>query len=182
MFKHERNKKLYEDVLHEVAKRHQIEIIELSVMPDHIHTVVIIPPAMSVFKALQLLKGVSARELFKRRTYFRRRYPKGHFWSSGKFYRSVGDADEETVLQYVRDQRLQQTSLDVFPTTTTGALQVTQAYMPERMSQHKPAIIVGFIFHIMFFLSLIGMLTGFSTLLELKDDKNIIDFFDYPYS
>ena len=122
MFKRERNKKLCEDVLHEVAKRHHIEIVELSVMPDHIHTVVGIPPTMSVSKALQLLKGASARELFKRRTYFRRRYPKGHFWSSGKFYRSVGDADAETVLQYVRDQRLQQTSLDVFPTTTTGAL------------------------------------------------------------
>jgi hypothetical protein len=33
----------------------------------------------------------------------------------GKFYRSVGDADAETVLQYVRDQRLEQTSLNNFP-------------------------------------------------------------------
>jgi len=46
---------------------------------------------------------------------------KDYFWSPGKFYRSVGDADAETVLQYVQDQRLQQTSLDVFPTTTKGA-------------------------------------------------------------
>jgi len=40
MFKREENKKLCEEVLHEVAKRQGIEIIELSVMPDHIHTVV----------------------------------------------------------------------------------------------------------------------------------------------
>ena len=115
MFKRERNKKLCEDVLHEVAKRHKIEITELSVMSDHIHLVVGIPPTMSVSKALQLLKGASARELFKRRTYFRCRYPRGHFWSPGKFYRSVGDTDAETVLQYVRDQRLEQTSLSDFP-------------------------------------------------------------------
>ena len=115
MFKRESNKKLCEDVLHEVAKRHNIEITELSVMSDHIHIVVCISPTMSVSKALQLLKGASARELFKRRTYFRCRYPKGHFWSSGKFYRSVGDADAETVLQYVRDQRLEQKSLNDFP-------------------------------------------------------------------
>jgi putative transposase len=75
MFKQEENKKLCEDVLYEVAKRHNIEITELSVMPDHIHIVVGIPPIMSVSKALQLLKGASARELFKRRTYFRCRYP-----------------------------------------------------------------------------------------------------------
>ena len=75
-------------------------------MPDHIHTVVGIPPTMSVSKALQLLKGTSSRELFKRKPNFRKRYPKGHLWSPGKFYRSVGDTDAETAIQYVRDQRL----------------------------------------------------------------------------
>ena len=115
MFKQEENKKLCEEVLYEVAKRHNIEITELCVMSDHIHIVVVIPPTMCVSKALQLLKGASAHELFKRRTYFRCRYPKGNFWSPGKFYRSVGDADAETVLQYVRDQRLEQTSLNDFP-------------------------------------------------------------------
>jgi len=121
MFKREENKKLCEEVLHEVAKRHKIEITELSVMPDHIHTVVGIPPTMSVSKALQLLKGTSSRELFKRKPNFRKRYPKGHLWSPGKFYRSVGDTDAETAIQYVRDQRLEQTSLDLLPTTANRA-------------------------------------------------------------
>ncbi len=57
MFKREESKKLCEEVLHEVAKRHKIEITELSVMHDHIHTVIGIPPTMSVSKALQLFKG-----------------------------------------------------------------------------------------------------------------------------
>lgn len=115
MFKQEKNKKLCEEILYGIAKRHNIEIIEISVMSDHIHIVVRIPPTMSVSKALQLLKGASAHELFKKRTYFRCRYPKGHFWSPGKFYRSVGDADTETVINYVRDQRLEQKSLKDFP-------------------------------------------------------------------
>jgi putative transposase len=84
-------------------------------MPDHIHTIAIIPPTMSVSQAFQLLKGASSHELFKRKPNFRCRYPKGHLWSPGKFYRSVGDADAETVLQYVRDQRLEQKSLNDFP-------------------------------------------------------------------
>ncbi len=122
MFKREENKKLCEEVLHEVAKRHKIEIVELSVMPDHVHTVVGIPPTMSVSKALQILKGASSRELFKRKPHFKCRYHTGHFWSPGKFYRSIGDTDTETVIQYVRDQRLQQTMLDVFPNPIKGAL------------------------------------------------------------
>jgi len=36
---------------------------------------------------------------------FRLRYPQGHFWSPGTFYRTVGDADAETVIQYVHDSR-----------------------------------------------------------------------------
>ena len=114
----EENKKLCEEILREVAERHNIKITELSVMPDHVHTVVGVPPTMSVSKALQLLKGASSNELFKRKPNFRLRYPKGHLWSPGKFYRSVGDTDAETAIQYVRDQRLQQTSLDSLPTTT----------------------------------------------------------------
>ena len=121
MFKREENKKLFEEVLYEVAKRHNIEITKLSVMSDHIHTVVGISPTMSVSKALQLLKGAWCREIFKRRPHFRCRYPEGYLWSPGKFYSSVGDVNVETVLQNVRDQRLQQTMLDIFPITTKGA-------------------------------------------------------------
>jgi len=115
MFRGTGNKKLCEDILHEVAQRHNIGIVELSVMPDHIHTVVRLPPTMSVSQALHLLKGASSYELFRRQPLFRYRYSHGSFWSPGKFYRSVGDADAETVLEYVRNQRLQQSSLDDYP-------------------------------------------------------------------
>ncbi|MCJ7697308.1 MAG: IS200/IS605 family transposase [Thermoplasmata archaeon] len=115
MFIKEENKKLCEDILYEVATRHNIGIVELSVMPDHVHTVVQLPVTMSVAQALHLLKGASSHELFKRQPRFRLRYSRGNFWSPGKFYRSVGDADMNTVLDYVRNQRLQQTSLNDFP-------------------------------------------------------------------
>ena len=121
MFMKEENKKLCEEILEEVAERHKIEIEELSVMPDHIHAVVGIPTTMSVSQALHLLKGASSRELFKQKPNFRKRYPRGHLWSPGKFYRSVGDADIETIVQYVRYQRLQQTSLDDFPSLVLPA-------------------------------------------------------------
>lgn len=79
MFRGKGNKKLCEEILHEVAAMHNIGMIELSVMPDHIHTVVLIPPTMSVSKALQLLKGASSCELFRRQPLFRCRYARGSF-------------------------------------------------------------------------------------------------------
>jgi putative transposase len=115
MFRGKGNKKLCEDILHQVAQRHKIGIIELSVMPDHIHIVVELPPTMSVSQAFHLLKGASSYELFRQQPLFRYRYSRGSFWSSGKFYRSVGDADTATVLEYVKNQRLQQASLNDYP-------------------------------------------------------------------
>jgi putative transposase len=115
MFRGKGNKKLCEDILHEVAQRHNIGIVELSVMPDHVHIVVQLPPTMSVSKALQLLKGASSYELFRRQPLFRYRYSRGSFWSPGKFYRSVGGTDAVTVLEYVRNQRLLQSSLYDYP-------------------------------------------------------------------
>ena len=115
MFRGKGNKKLCEDILHEVAERHDIRIVELSVMSDHIHVVAQLPPTMSVSQALHLLKGASSYELFRRQPLFRYRYSRGSFWSPGKFYRSVGDADAATVVEYVKNQRLQQTSLYDYP-------------------------------------------------------------------
>jgi REP-associated tyrosine transposase len=115
MFRDKGNKKLCEDILHEVAERHNIEIAELSVMPDHVHIVVQLPPTMSVSEVLHLLKGASSYELFRRQPLFRYRYSHSSFWSPGKFYRSVGDTDAATVLDYVRNQRLLRSSLYDYP-------------------------------------------------------------------
>ncbi|MDI6903491.1 MAG: transposase, partial [Methanocellales archaeon] len=59
-------------------------------------------------------KGASAYELFRIEPKFRLRYPKGHFWSPGKFYRSIGDVDIQTTANYVREQAAMQTSLSIF--------------------------------------------------------------------
>jgi putative transposase len=100
-------------VLEETAHRHGICFVELAVMPDHVHSIADCPPTMSQVKALNLLKGASAREFFKQYPQFRMRYPKGNFWSPGKGGRTVGDVDKETVIDYVRRQA-EQTALTDF--------------------------------------------------------------------
>lgn len=114
MFNKEKHKNLCENILRTVAERHSIRIIEMAVMPDHLHLIVDIPPTMSISQAFHVLKGASAHELFKRQPKFRLRYPGGHFWSPGKFYRTVGDADAETTINYVRNHKTNQATLGEF--------------------------------------------------------------------
>ena len=50
-------KNLCEACIRKVAKRHNIKILVMSVMPDHVHALVTLPKGMNDEKALQLLKG-----------------------------------------------------------------------------------------------------------------------------
>lgn len=68
-----------ESILREIAQRWQIDILELSVMPEHVHAVVALKPTMTVSKALNLLKGASSHALFEFEPKFRKRYYAGNF-------------------------------------------------------------------------------------------------------
>ena len=104
LFRKEAHKQDMENILQQIAAEYRMKLLELAVMPDHIHTVVEVPPAMSLGKASNLLKGRSAYEFFRKHPSMRLRYPQGHLWSRGKFYRTTGDIDLEKTRWYVRHQ------------------------------------------------------------------------------
>jgi putative transposase len=90
-----------EQFLYEIALQYGFEIYELQVMPDHVHLFVEIPPTMSVSKALQLFKGISSYKLSRQHPWLRKHFREGHFWSPGKFFRSVGNVTAETIQHYI---------------------------------------------------------------------------------
>ena len=89
--------------IEEACKRHKIEIKILKVMNEHIHMIVDCPRTMSVAKLLQIIKGFSAYLMFRLVPNFRKRYPKGHFWSEGYFCVSCG-SDFERAMKYIENQ------------------------------------------------------------------------------
>ena len=91
-----------ERFIREACERHNFEIYELSVQPDHVHLFCDIPPSMNVSKALQLLKGYSSYALLKKHPWLRRYFRKGHFWSPGKFFRSVGNVTSDVIQNYIK--------------------------------------------------------------------------------
>jgi len=106
MFRNIMFREICKDAIHLVARRHNIEILELAVMEEHIHAVVQLPPWMSQSKAIQFLKGGSSYEIFRMIPNFRLRYPKGSLWSKGNFKDSVGRQTTEAVQKYVREQQI----------------------------------------------------------------------------
>ena len=104
MFRKEEYKNLAGACIRKAACENDIEIVELNIMPDHLHVFVKIPLTMTPSRALQLLKGRSAFLFFRNHTKARFRYPQGHLWSRGKFVSSVGYSDVETTINYIKNQ------------------------------------------------------------------------------
>ena len=106
MFRKLKYKNLAEGCIRKAANEHKIEIIELSVMPDHVHCEVSIPLTMTPSKALQLIKGRRSYVFFRAHPRARLRYPQGHLWSRGKFAASIGYSDVEKTRTYIRNQEI----------------------------------------------------------------------------
>jgi len=104
MFSKFEYKNLITACIRKAAKEHNIEIVEINVMPDHLHILAKLSLTMTPSHALQLLKGRSAYLFFRAHPKARLRYPNGHLWSRGKFAASVGYSDIPTTMYYIQHQ------------------------------------------------------------------------------
>jgi putative transposase len=94
----------FERILFDVAGEHGWKIVELAVLPDHVHVIIRSRKPEHPSRILFFLKGRSSYELFRKHPNLRLRYPKGHLFSRGKFGRTIG-VDIEVERRYVRGQK-----------------------------------------------------------------------------
>ena len=80
-----------EQILRRAAEEYGFWIEAMEVDEDHVHLYLEIPPQKSVGKSIGILKSVSARMMFKRFSYFRRKLWKGELWGDSYFVRTVGE-------------------------------------------------------------------------------------------
>ena len=95
-----------------------VEVLELSIQPDHVHAVVSIPPKYAVSSVMGYMKGKLAIRLFDRYEKLGRRYWGRHLWSRGYCVSTVG-LDEEQIRKYVvwqekREKRLEAIQGELF--------------------------------------------------------------------
>ena len=93
----------YEQALKEAANAKEWQILELAVMPEHVHTAIRTTKPENPSYILFYLKGRSSYIMFRKHPNLRLRYPKGHLWSRGNYCRTVGQ-DIERARDYIRNQ------------------------------------------------------------------------------
>ncbi|MGH9070018.1 MAG: IS200/IS605 family transposase [Acidimicrobiales bacterium] len=90
------------EIIAEVAVELGAAIIEVEVMPDHVHLLVEIPPTVALSRFVGLLKGRSSRLL---RQEFVHLHRMAALWSPSWFVSTVGGAPLEVVRRYVENQK-----------------------------------------------------------------------------
>ena len=77
----------------------------MEIPTDHLHMVVRGTPSLAPKDVMQVVKSISAREFFRLYPKVRERYFwGGKLWTQSYFVETIGNANEETIRQYVQAQ------------------------------------------------------------------------------
>ena len=91
------------EIVQNVAEAYGMEIDAMEVMEDHVHIILSAPPRYSPARVMQILKSISAREIFARFPRVRRKLWGGEFWEDGYFARTVGDkVTKDMIKKYIK--------------------------------------------------------------------------------
>jgi putative transposase len=90
-----------EQVIREVAREHEWEVIALEVMPDHVHLFVSVDPKVSPHLAVRAFKGRTSRVL---RQEFPQLLRMNTLWTRSYFVGSAGNASSTTIRRYIETQ------------------------------------------------------------------------------
>lgn len=95
----DRLKEIIQDV---VANSGNI-ILEMEIMPDHVHLLLDVNPDYGIGQLIRDIKGTSSRLLRSEFSSLKSRLPT--LWTRSKFVSSVGSVSLEVVKQYIQDQK-----------------------------------------------------------------------------
>ena len=88
----------------EIEKRYEIKSLEIGTDKDHVHFLIQSIPMYSAKKIIQLIKSITAREIFQKVLEVKKKSWGGELWTDGYYGSSVGrKGNEETVAKYVHE-------------------------------------------------------------------------------
>ncbi len=96
-------------VFQRIAEEYEFSIDTMEVMEDHVHIFVEAPPRYSASQIVQVMKSISAREVFKKYPKLRKQLWAHELWNDGYFVRSVGDkVTADIIRKYIEYQTHQE--------------------------------------------------------------------------
>jgi putative transposase len=99
------------EVIRELVRQKEGQVLEGHLMSDHVHMLVSIPPKYSVAQVMGYVKGKSAIHIARVYAGRRRSFVGQHFWARGYWVSTVG-RDEAAVKRYIQEQEKEDQRVD----------------------------------------------------------------------
>lgn len=90
-------------IIQDVCTELDAEILELEVMPEHVHLLVEVDPQYGIHRLVRAIKGRSSRLLRKEFPWLKSRLPT--LWTNSYFVSTVGGAPLEVIKEYTQNQK-----------------------------------------------------------------------------
>ena len=87
----------------EISKKYDFTILEMEVMPDHVHLLIDCNPRFGIMEVVHKLKGITSNILREEFPELKRKIPS--LWTRSVFIATVGSVSLDVVKQYIKDQK-----------------------------------------------------------------------------
>lgn len=91
------------ELIYEVCEKINVDVIEMEIMPDHVHLLMEVDPQFGVHKAIKQIKGYSSRVLRQEYRWLCSRLPS--LWTNSYFVSTVGGAPLSAIKEYIENQK-----------------------------------------------------------------------------
>jgi putative transposase len=78
-------------------------VVEIEVMPDHVHLLLDVDPRIGIDRVVRKIKGYTAFRIRQEYPWMKHRMPS--LWTRSRFIASVGSVSLETVKRYIEEQQ-----------------------------------------------------------------------------
>lgn len=91
------------EIIFDVVKEKKAYLLELEIMPDHVHLLIEVDPLFGIHKLVKSIKGRSSRLLRQEFPFLKSRIPT--LWTHSYFVSTVGGAPLSMVKKYIERQK-----------------------------------------------------------------------------
>jgi len=91
------------EIIEQVAEELSCEVVELEVMPEHVHMLCVVDPQFGIHRFVKRVKGRSSRLLREEYSWLKSRLPT--LWTNSYFVATVGGAPLAVIKEYIENQK-----------------------------------------------------------------------------
>ena len=91
------------ELIMEKQEEYGYEVLDMEVMPDHVHLLLDVDPKIGIYSVVTKIKGYTSKQLREEFPAVKKRIPT--LWTHSKFISSVGSVTLDVVKRYIEEQK-----------------------------------------------------------------------------